>query len=211
MEFVEGVKDHWVRDPDDPNYSGEWTYTYSQRFTKYDCGERVPGFRRVNQVEHAVESLAKSPHSRRVKLVTWQPWLDPYTDEPPCLGEFWLRCSKMPFDDAYMLNGNAVFRSRDAFDAAFMNLWGEVEFMIKTAGQLQLKLGKPVRIGRLCDLSHSYHIYGKAVQRFKDLFLRKIPEPWEKRTWTREFARPHFEEARAAVIEKIRKKDANAR
>jgi thymidylate synthase len=230
LEFVEGIKDHWVRHPDEPGYSGEWTYTYSQRFTKYysqrftkyECNvrhiEQIPHGEKtlveqqtVNQVEHAVASLAKSPHSRRVKLVTWQPWIDMFTDDPPCLGEFWLRCSQHPSFDGYILNGNAIFRSRDSFDAAFMNLWGEVEFMVKTAGQLQAKLGKPVRVGRLCDLSHSYHIYGKAVQRFKELFLGGVEKKsWEDRTWTREFAQPLFDEARPKIMAKIRKKDANA-
>ncbi|GAG01985.1 unnamed protein product, partial [marine sediment metagenome] len=148
---------------------------------------------------------------RRVKIVTWQPWLDPQTQDPPCLGEFWLRCSQVPGFDGYFLNGNAVFRSRDAFDAAFMNLWGEVEFMRAVAGQLQVKLGKPVRLGRLCDLSHSYHIYGKRVEDFKTLFLRGVEKKtWEDRTWTREFAQPMFDEARAQVIAKVKEKDDRA-
>ena len=222
MEFVDGIKDHWVRDPNAPDYAGEWTYTYHQRFTQYACnvrhierdehGEKVLIEQQtINQLEGAVEALAKSPHSRRVKIVTWQPWLDPMTQDPPCLGEFWLRCSQVSWFDGYILNGNAVFRSRDAFDAAFMNLWGEVEFMKSVAGQLQEKLGKPVKVGRLCDLSHSYHIYGKRIQDFKELFLRGVEnKPWEDRTWTREFAAPMFEEARAAVLAKVKEKDSRS-
>lgn len=220
MEFVEGVKDHWVRDPKEPGYSGEWTYTYSQRFKSYTGGcmlkdtggamsaqwQPMPP---INQVDWAVDALAKSPHSRRVKLITWQPWIDTTTGDPPCLGEFWLRCSQVPGHDSYVLNGNVVFRSRDAFDAAFMNLWGEVAFMQYVAGKLQLKLGKPVRVGRLCDISHSYHIYGKRVEAFKELFLAGVErKTFEDRTWTREFAQPIFDEARAKVIEKIRRRDA---
>ena len=221
MEFVEGVKDHWVRHPDEPGYSGEWTYTYSQRFKKYEANVRhinqIPHgtktlieTQHIDQVEHAVNSLAKSPHSRRVKLVTWQPWIDLYTEDPPCLGEFWLRCSQIKGLDGYILNGNVVFRSRDAFDAAFMNLWGEVAFMEKVAGELQLKIGKPVKVGRLVDMSHSYHIYGKRVEAFQDLFLKGVRDrEWTDRTWTREFAQPLFDEARARVLEKVKAQDAN--
>ena len=227
MEFVEGIKDHWVKHPDDPDYSGEWTYTYSQRFKEYDrsycddddrtwalphCVTGVIDTKPINQVQFAIDALAKSPHSRRVKLVTWQPWIDLYTEDPPCLCEFWLRCSTQRGLDGYILNGNVIFRSRDAYDAAFMNLWGEVAFLVYVAGQLQLKLGKPVRVGRLVDMSHSYHLYGKRIPDFKEGFLGQYDKrTLEERTWTREMAQPFFDEARPAILEKIRKYDAQKR
>ena len=206
MEFVEGLKDHWVKDPKDPTYAGEWTYTYSQRFKSY----RAPGSASsIDQVAQMIEALAKSPHSRRQLAITWQPWIDSYTDDGPCLQHFWLRCSQVPGRDEYILNANVVFRSRDAFDAAFMNLWGEVAFMQRVASELQAKLGKPVRVGRLVDVSHSYHIYGTRVEVFKNLFLAAVQNrPWKERTFTREFAQPIFDEARPRIIEKVRRKDA---
>jgi thymidylate synthase len=207
MEFVEGLKDHWVKNPNDPDYAGEWTYTYSQRLKSY-C---VPGLAKINQVDWAIEALARSPHSRRVKLITWQPWIDTNTADPPCLGEFWLRCSQVPGFDGYILNGNVVFRSRDGFDAAFMNLWGEVAFMEYIAGGLQVRLGKPVRVGRLVDVSWSFHIYGKRVKAFEELFLGGVTKPLEDRTWTREFAQPFFDEARPQIIAKVQAKDAATR
>lgn len=129
-----------------------------------------------------------------------------------CLGEFWLRCSTQRGFGGYVLNGNVIFRSRDAYDAAFMNLWGEVAFLVYVAGQLQLKLGKPVRVGRLVDMSHSYHLYGKRIPDFKEEFLGQYDKrTLEDRTWTRAMAQPLFDEARPGILAKIRKYDAQKR
>ena len=215
MEFIEGIKDHWVKHPDDPDYAGEWTYTYSQRMTNYKVVKASPvscghGEISIDQVAHMIESLANSPHSRRHQCVTWQPWIDMHTGDPPCLQSIWMRVSQ---DDrgVYVLNGNFRFRSRDAYGAAFMNLWAEAAFMEKCAGQLQAKLGRQVRVGRLCDISDSYHIYGKNIAEFKERFLTQMDRRGiEERTWTRQFAQPIFDEARPKILEKVRRKDANA-
>jgi thymidylate synthase len=217
LEFIDGIKDHWVRDPKEPGYAGEWTYTYHQRFSKYSpsvygtdyaAPSGPPGD--IDQIDEALRALTKSPHSRRVQCATWQPWIDLYTEDPPCCQSFWFRCSADPtVPGGYVLNANVRFRSRDAYDAAFMNLWGEVAFIVKFASDLQCRLGKPVRVGRLVDISDSYHIYGKRVQHFCDAFLTKgMSRSLEERTWTREFAQPLFDEARPKILEKVRLKDA---
>ena len=41
MEVVDGIKDHLVRDPNDPN-DKKWEYTYHQRLFNYDVIQTLP-------------------------------------------------------------------------------------------------------------------------------------------------------------------------
>lgn len=163
-EVVDGVHDHWI-DPE----SGKWSYTYHQRLFKYpaESGE-------MNQVEHVIEKLARSPYTRRAQAITWKPNLDLMTDYPPCLQRIWLRCTEE--DGVLTLHMNAHWRSRDAYKAAFMNMFALSELHREFAKMLEGKIGREVRVGRYVDISDSYHIYGKDLQDFKKRFLRAVRE-----------------------------------
>ncbi len=211
QEVLDGIKDHWVRDPDDPD-DKRWEYTYHERLTAY----RVPGRggrddERIDQLEAVVKKLARSPYTRRAQAVTWQPWCDPDCYDPACLQSLWFRI----LPDAagtWRLNMNVRFRSRDAFDAAFMNCFAFVCLMERTAKEIAELAGREVGLGRYVDLSDSYHIYGKRRGAFEQGFLKQVEtRSFEGRTWTREFAGPFFEEARPRIAEKVASKDAEDR
>ncbi len=210
QEVLDGIKDHWVRDPGDPD-DKRWEYTYHERLTAY----RVPGLHEkgegIDQLAAVVKKLAGSPHTRRAQAVTWQPWCDPDCYDPPCLQSFWFRI--LPdADDCWHLNLNVRFRSRDAFDAAYMNCFAFVHLMERTAREIGDLAGREVKLGRYCDLSDSYHIYGRRREAFEEGFLKQVEtRSFENRTWTREFAAPFFEEARAQIREKVASKDAEDR
>jgi len=163
-EVVDGVHDHWI-DPE----SGKWSYTYHQRLFKYlgPTGE-------INQIEYAIEKLAKAPYTRRAQAITWKPDLDPETDYPPCLQRIWLRCTEE--NGVLMLHMNAHWRSRDAYKAAFMNMFALTELQKEFAKMLSEKIGKKVEVGRYVDISDSYHIYGRDLKDFEQRFLRSIKE-----------------------------------
>jgi thymidylate synthase len=207
QEVLDGIKDHWVRDPDDPS-ENRWEYTYHERLTAY----RVPGLDgRFNQLDQVVEKLSGAPYSRRAQAVTWQPWIDPGCDDPACLQSMWFRV--LPdAEGVWHLNMNVRFRSRDAFDAAYMNCFAFVHLMERIAREIGGKAGREVKLGRYVDMSDSYHIYGKRRRAFEEGFLKLIETRcFEDRTWTREFAQPFFEEARPAIAEKVANKDAEDR
>ena len=208
QEVVEGVKDHWVRDCSDPADT-RWDYTYHGRLFSYDLPDSSPP---INQIEDTViNELARAPHSRRANAITWQPWRDSGIDHPPCLQSIWCRLLEGEGGSLW-LNMNCRFRSRDAYDAAFMNMFALIHLQEYVAGRLQEKLKREVRMGRYVDWSDSYHIYGRRLQDFESNFLKLVKtRPLEKRTWTREFARPFFEEARAKIKEKIRAQDSKYR
>ncbi|MBW2147044.1 MAG: hypothetical protein JRI22_08490 [Deltaproteobacteria bacterium] len=206
QEVVEGIKDHWVRDPLDPTDT-RWEYTYHGRLFSY----QVPGLEApINQVEQSILAvLTRSPHSRRAQGITWQPWSDSGFEHPPCLQSIWCRL-RMEESGRPWLNMNVRFRSRDAYDAAFMNMFALIHFQERLAEILSQRLGRAVGVGRYVDWSDSYHIYGRRMEDFRHLFLRQVEKRTPaQRTWTRQEALPDFERAREEIALKIRRQDEN--
>ena len=163
-EVVDGVHDHWI----DPK-SGKWTYTYHQRLFKYPASVGA-----VDQIEYVVEKLSKVPYSRRAQAITWVPEFDPLTNDPPCLQRIWFRCTEE--DGVLKLNMNTHWRSRDAYKAAFMNMFALTELQKKVAELLEKRMGERVEVGQYVDISDSYHIYGSYIQDFENRFLKALRE-----------------------------------
>jgi thymidylate synthase len=204
QEVLDGIKDHWVRDPDDPD-DERWEYTYHQRLFAYE----VPGLKdKIDQLAQSVEKLAEAPFTRRAQAITWQPWFDLNCYDPACLQSIWLRV--LPdAEDVWHLNMNVRFRSRDAYDAAFMNCFALISLQQRLAKEISGKAGREVRMGRYVDMSDSYHIYGRRLQHFRENFLRQVEErSFEDRTWDRDFAEEFFVEARPAIKKKIAEVDS---
>jgi thymidylate synthase len=184
QEVVDGVHDHWIK-PED----GKWTYTYHARMVDYKVVNDLSSskiqspYQPVNQLDYIVEKLSKFPHSRRAQAVIWMPTADPATDDCPCLQRVWCRL----LDDAEgipTLNMNTHWRSRDAYKAAYMNIFAFTELQKELAGRLSVKLGMEVRVGRYVDITDSYHIYGSYFDEFEERFLKNIRErTFEQRTW----------------------------
>lgn len=201
LEVVEGIKDHWIRDPSNPE-DQRWEYTYHERLFAYKKDPREKAF---DQIQILAEKLARTPHTRRAQAITWQVWLDPEIEHPPCLQSLWFRL--LPFQkNHYKLNMNIRFRSRDAYDAAFMNCFALILLMDKVAKLIQEKASFQVSLGRYVDESDSYHIYGHRLEDFQSRFLKQVlNRKFEDRTWTLEFAKPIFEQARPKILEKVKR------
>lgn len=203
QEVLYGIKDHWVRDQNDPE-DKRWEYTYHERLFKYSA-PGVPDT--VDQIDAVVEGLSKSPISRRWQAITWKAWEDEGIYDPPCLQSMWFRIMEDE-DRTWMLNMNVRFRSRDAYDAAFMNCFAFLALMEDVAKRISERSGREVRLGRYLDESDSYHIYGSRLADFEDRFIKQVKNrSFEQRTWTREFAEPLFEEARPVIKRKIEEHD----
>ncbi len=206
QEVIHGIKDHWRRNPEDPD-DHRWEYTYHERM----CAYRVPGGEAMDQIEAAVEGLSKSPYSRRQQAVIWKVWEDTGIGDPACMQSLWFRILPDE-DDVWRLNMNVRFRSRDAYDAAYMNCFALIHLMEDVARRVSERAGRPVLPGRYVDESDSYHIYGHRLEDFENRFLKLVENrPWEERTWTLEFARPFFEDARPAIKKKIEEYDERQR
>jgi thymidylate synthase len=120
-----------------------------------------------------------------------------------CLQSIWCRIL-VDDDGVWYLNMNVRFRSRDAYDAAFMNMFAFISWQALIAEEVSDRAQREVRLGRYCDISDSYHIYGRRLEHFENNFLKLRKErTFEDRTWTREFVQPIFDEARPKILEKI--------
>ncbi len=159
-EVVDGVHDDWI----DPK-QGKWIYTYHQRLFNYEFGDD-----RIDQVNSMIEKLSSVPHSRRAQAITWNPKLDPESYDSPCLQRIWGRCAMSEGGTMYF-NMNAHWRSRDAYKAAFMNMFALTELQKRISSGLSKRIGKEVLVGRYVDFSDSYHIYGSDFDDFKLRFL----------------------------------------
>ena len=204
QEVVDGIKNHWIRDPNDPE-DNRWEYTYNERMFAF----RVPGLAEpVNQFEGMAQALAKSSITRRAQMVSWQPWIDLGAYDPACWQSLWGRI--MPDERGQgILNLNMRFRSRDAYKAAFMNDFAFIDLGNRLAARVSELRGEEITLGRFVDQSDSYHIYGSYFKEFFEGFLKLLfdRKDFEDRTWTKEFAEPFFEEARPVIKKKIGEQD----
>ncbi len=189
QEVVDGVHDHWI-DPE----AGKWTYTYHKRLFDYEMGGE-----HVDQILYAVKRLSNSIITRRAQAITWNPILDTPTDDPPCLQRLWFRLAEGE-DNTLVLNMNTHWRSRDAYKAAFMNMFALTDLMRIVAERISKEMDQKVVVGRYVDVSDSFHIYGSYFAEI-DNFLKLVENrSFEDRTWDSEFAETFFEEGRARLL-----------
>ncbi len=203
MEVCEGIKDHLVRDPNDPADT-RWEYTYHQRLFRYDAPTLDP----VDQIERLAGRLAETPHTRRAQAITWKVWEDSDCYDPACLQSIWCRIT--PQEGRPVLSMNVRFRSNDAYKAALMNIFALVQLQRKIAGRISERSGSEVRLGRYCHMADSYHIYGKDLPEFEARFLGAIRKrTFDQRTMRYEDVKEIMEEARPAILDKAAKMGRN--
>lgn len=184
QEVLYGVHDHWIM-PEE----GKWTYTYHSRMVNYKVVNDLSSskiespFPTVDQIEYLINKLSKQSHSRRAQAVIWMPTADPETDDCPCLQRLWCRIVEND-DGESCLNMNTHWRSRDAYKAAFMNVFAFTELQREIAQKISKKMDKEVHLGRYVDITDSYHIYGSYFDEYQERFLKIIQNrSFEERTW----------------------------
>jgi thymidylate synthase len=187
LEVVEGIHDDWIN-PDE----GKWSYTYHERLFSYPYGGE-----RIDQISYIVDKLADATYSRRAQAITWNVKSDRVVSDPPCLQRLW--CRLTGGDDRLTLNMNAHWRSRDAYKAAFMNLWALTDLMRVLGERLSERLSRPVRLGRYAEMVDSFHIYGSYFKEFEGFLGTVEKRKFEDRVWETRFAQAFFDEARRKI------------
>ena len=199
MEVCEGIKDHCVRDPNDP-HDTRWEYTYHQRLFCYE----VPALAPIDQIELLCKKLADTPYTRRAQAITWKVWEDNACYDPACLQSIW--CRIIIQEDRPVLSMNVRFRSNDAYKAAFMNMFALVRLQKNIARRISELMGKTVSLGRYCHMADSFHIYGSNLAEFEARFLGALKKrSFSERTMRYEDVRDMMEVARPAILEKAHK------
>ncbi len=192
QEVVLGVHDHWIG-------KHGWSYSYHDRLFNYKTAQ---GY--LDQMAMTIENLICCPYTRRAQAITWDPELDIKHHEPPCLQRVWLRILDDP-QKGLTLNMNTHWRSRDAYKAAFMNIFALTDLQREIATKISEKLEKEVNVGRYADIADSYHIYGSYFDQFKGFLDALEKKTFQERTYTTKFAENFFREARIK-LEAERKK-----
>ena len=199
MEVCDGIKDHCVRDPNDPDDT-RWEYTYHQRLFAYT----VPALDEpIDQIEMVCQQLAATFYTRRAQAITWKVWEDRDCYDPACLQSLWCRIIEQ--DGIPWLSLNVRFRSNDAYKAAFMNIFALVRLQQRIAARVSELSGREIHIGRYCHLADSYHIYGSKLEEFRSRFLGAVQNrTFEGRTMNYADVRDYMEEAKPLILEKAR-------
>ncbi len=190
QEVVLGIHDSWIG-------GHGWSYSYHDRLFNYPTNGK-----NINQINAAIDSLAECFYTRRSQAITWVPEIDSRHHEPPCLQRIWLRILEDPKEGLF-LNMNTHWRSRDAFKAAFMNIFALTDLQRKIAEEVSKKIGKSVKVGRYVDMADSYHIYGSYFDDFKGFLKTLETKSFKQRTYPTSFAEQFFKEA----AEKIKKEN----
>ena len=199
MEVLDGIKDHLVRDPDDPDDT-RWEYTYHQRLCNYTLPNSDQMF---DQIEIMAQKLAEVPYSRRAQAITWKVWEDNDCYDPACLQSIWCRVL-INDEDEWVLNTNVRFRSNDAYKAAFMNMYAFIRLQQKIAARISELSGRPVHLGRYVHQADSFHIYGSNLEEFEQRFLAMQDErSFEERTYRYADIGFMMEEAVPGIKEKV--------
>ncbi|MBN2088067.1 hypothetical protein JW964_00550 [candidate division KSB1 bacterium] len=160
-------------------------------------------FIQINQIEYVIQKLAAQPYSRQAQAITWQPFMDTDIYDPACLQSMWFRILNDEQGQP-TLNMNIRFRSRDAYDASFMNCFAFIHIMEYVASEVGKRTGQNIKIGRYIDESDSFHIYGKRIADFKNRFLANlVSRDFSERTFSRSDAEPFFAERRKILKERF--------
>ncbi|MBN2413734.1 hypothetical protein JXQ31_18790 [candidate division KSB1 bacterium] len=200
LEVTDGIKDHLVRDADDPDDT-RWEYTYHQRLAEYS----VPEIKEVyNQIDLLAQKLAKTPYSRRAQAITWKVWEDNFCYDPPCLQSIWCRLLQEK-KGGWFLNTNVRFRSNDAYKAAFMNMFALVRLQVRIAERISDLMGKEIKIGRYVHQADSYHIYGAYFRDFEERFIKALEtRTFEERCYRYEDIKFMMDESIPGILEKAK-------
>ncbi len=203
QEVVSGIHDHWI----DPA-AGKWTYTYHERLFAYCPVEDIRNphspkpFGKVDQIQHIIDKLAQTAHTRRAQAITWMPTADPKTDDPPCLQRIW--CRLVAGDDRQLsLNMNTHWRSRDLYKAWFMNVYALTDLQRVIADRIAEKIAEPVTLGRYLDISDSLHIYGSYFDDVRKEVEKMRKGTFSERAW--HSTHPAFEMMTAEARENLEK------
>lgn len=158
-DVIKGTKDYLI--------GSVYDYTYHKQLFEFEIGQR-----HIDQIGQLIQKLQQSSFSNRAQAVTWMPWKHYDVDGPPCLQRIW--CKVIDKE----LEMHTLWRSRDAYHAAFANMFAFIHLQKLIADKLNVKIGQYV------DYSDSYHVYGqhfdsarkflKAIETMKDKKARWV-------------------------------------
>lgn len=98
----------------------------------------------LDQIQGIVDTIIKTPYTRRAVAITSFPPTDTLLDDPPCLRYLWFRGFNEGPNGELEIEMHSHWRSRDAYQAAFMNMFAMTDLMSKVIKNVQIGLNKNV-------------------------------------------------------------------
>lgn len=132
------------------NPEDEAEYTYYQRLREYDV---VLDGATIDQIYTIIDKLHNFKLSRRAVAVTWQPWIDLESKDPPCLDilKFSIKYNKLCL--------SVVFRSHDLIKGWINNVYALIYLMQYVSMILDID------VGYLEVISFDPHVYMSDIDR----------------------------------------------
>jgi len=160
---------------------------------------------KTNQIAKIIADLRRDITSKGAQATTWMPTADPGLESNrPCMQIGWFRSleTEIKGKKGYQVNLDMLFRSRDLYKAAFMNIWALTDFQRSVTKGLEKEIGMPCIVGNYNDTSFSLHIYGayfnketKTNEEMESTIARIRKTPWTDRAWSlNDPDIPHLEE-----------------
>ena len=147
QKFIDEYKTQFLN----PDCNG-FEYTYGNRLCAYSWANGVVSYEdelvvSQNQIGYIIKTLSKDKASRRAVAITWQPWVDEFVEDVPCLQLVKCRVMKNK------LHMEVVFRSHDMLLGYYPNVLGLSYLMDHIADHVG------VQKGSLTVVSLSPHVY----------------------------------------------------
>lgn len=132
--------------------ASKFEYTYYDRLTSYPVNENDIIY--IDQLKYIKKNIK---NSRRLQAIVWDPNIDLYSNEPPCLQRLWIRVLEEPdyefgIKKKGMVELHFMWRSRDIYAAWMSNLVGLVYMVYNEV------LKDDYEIVKLVDFINAAHI-----------------------------------------------------
>lgn len=131
---------------------------------KYTYGDRTRG-NPVNQIDGVIQVLASDPTARFGYVDLWRIEEDLGSRNAPCWDNAWFRLQ--PVDNGFSLFARTYFRSHETYNAWPLNMLALRHVQAEVAAGVSSKLGVPVTLGPLANLSDSLHLYNPNLDNAK--------------------------------------------
>lgn len=183
QEMLDGILDFEID-------KGNWEYTYHDRMTNFHREER----KNINQVQFVIDELKRNPYSRRA-VISIRSADDMSIDcaDPACMQhiQFFMR------DNA--LHCKVLFRSNDAIEASFNNMYALIRLQERIANELGYE------VGTYTHRANSFHCYAKDFSALEGCMNRIIDNNEELCYYydSEDGWKPMMEEAKEEIKRKV--------
>lgn len=169
MEILDGILDFEIE-------VGNWAYTYHNRIAP--------------QISFVVNELKRNSESRRAVIIVRDWKHDIKSKDPACLNyiQYFVRNNK--------LDCKVLFRSNDAVEATFFNIFALIKLQEKIANELQLE------VGSYTHRANSFHVYEKDYK-LLDGYIKRLDNNKDTTYEYEGFFKELMEESIAQILKEV--------